>query len=111
MYIYIIPLIILIGKRGYNQKSVREKGTLFHLRNLIKHTVPRIKPEKNMKATEDFYTIVLQAHILSASHTLLSNSTDLHTTISLAKAIVDALTLRKKILSQKMVFTSMLVKC
>ena len=42
-----------------------------------------------MKATEDFYTIVLQAHILSAAYTLLSNSTDLHTTISLAKAIVD----------------------
>ena len=52
--------------------------------------VPRTKPEKNMKATEDFFTIVLHAHIISAAHTLLSTTSNLHTTISLAQAIVDS---------------------
>ena len=43
-----------------------------------------------MKATEDFFLAVLHAHILSAAHTLLSTSSNLHTTLSLSTEIVDA---------------------
>ena len=41
-----------------------------------------------MKATEDFYLTVLHAHVLAAARTLLSNSSNLHTTMSLAEEIV-----------------------
>ena len=42
-----------------------------------------------MKATEDFFLLVLQAHVLSATHSILYNSTDLHTILSLAEESVE----------------------
>ena len=67
-----------------------EKGTLYNLRNLINRTSIPKKPETAMNATEDFYLVVLHAHILAAAHTIQQNSCNLHTTTSLAKEIVDA---------------------
>ena len=67
-----------------------EKGTLYHLKNLINRTaVPKKNPEDSMKATEDFYLAVLHAHILAAARTLLSNTSNLHSMVSLAEEIVD----------------------
>ena len=67
-----------------------EKGTLYHMKNLINRTaVPKSNPEDSMKATEDFYLAVLHAHILAAAKTLLSKTSNLHSTISLAEEIVD----------------------
>ena len=67
-----------------------EKGTLYQLRNLVNNTtVPTSNVEKHMKATEDFFLMVLKAHVLSAAYTILHNSTNLHTTVSLAEAIVE----------------------
>ena len=42
-----------------------------------------------MKATEDFFLVVLHAYIIQAARTVLKNTTNLHTTLSLAKEIVD----------------------
>ena len=41
-----------------------------------------------MKATEDFFLTVLHAHIVSAACTLLHNTSNLHTTLSLAQEII-----------------------
>lgn len=67
-----------------------EKGSLYNLRNLINRTSIPKKPEKAMNATEDFYLVVLHAHILAAANTILQSSYNLQTTTSLAKEIVDA---------------------
>ena len=73
----------------YNHNSVTDKGTLYHLRNLINFSaVPQNEPEKKMKATEDFFLIVLQAPVISSAHSILQNNTDLHTTHLLAEEIV-----------------------
>ena len=67
-----------------------EKGILYQLRNLVNNTaVPTSNVEKHMKATEDFFLMVLKAHVLLAAYTILHNSTNLHTTVSLAEAIVE----------------------
>ena len=68
-----------------------EKGTLFQLRTLINRTsVPKKEPHKSMKATEDFFEVVLHGHILAAAQTILRSSSNLHSTTSLAKQIINA---------------------
>ena len=64
-----------------------EKGTMYHLRNLIKRTSIPVDPEKNMNASEDFLLLLVHTHIVAATKVMQSiNPTELVT--DLAKMII-----------------------
>ena len=50
------------------QNSGRQRGTLMHLKNLVRDTsVPNNDPKNNVKATEDFLSKVLTAYLVVAA--------------------------------------------
>ena len=53
----------MIWSRFYSNKSATDKGTLFQLKNLINRTSVPADPKDNMQATEDFFELVLVAHM------------------------------------------------
>ena len=72
----------------FSTKSGSDKGTLFQLKNLIHQTSVSEKPECNVKATEDFLEVVLEAHIVAAANELLASGWD-GTLQQLAEKIID----------------------
>ena len=66
---------------------MREKGTLFQLKNLINRTSVPLDPAHNMKAAEDFLLLILHAHVVSAARVLLSHGISPSVPL-LSKAIV-----------------------
>lgn len=62
----------MIWGRLYSQNSFKEKGKLYHLRNLINRTSVPSDPEKNMNASEDFMLLILHTHVISAANMFLS---------------------------------------
>ena len=65
-----------------------DKGTLSQLKYLINRTSVPKDPEKNMQAAEDFFRLVLEAHIVAAAEKELLN--DDCTVKSVAEAIVES---------------------
>ena len=53
-------------KRLYDTKSCTDLGTLYQLRNLINRHNVVTKPEKDVNACDDFFTLVVTAHFLTA---------------------------------------------
>ena len=51
--------------------------------------MPKKNPQTAMKATEDFFLVVLHAYILEAAHTVLQNTMNLYTIASLANDIIE----------------------
>ena len=56
----------IIYNRLYKTSSSAEEGTLYQLRNLINRRNVVQDPSKDFNACEDFFLLVLSAHILSA---------------------------------------------
>jgi len=50
----------------YKCSSSADKGTLYQLRNLIQRRNVVSDPIRNMNAFEDFFTTVVEAHVLAA---------------------------------------------
>ena len=48
-----------------------EKGTLYHLRNVINRTSVPSDPQNNMNAAEDFLLLVFHAHTIAAARSIL----------------------------------------
>ena len=65
----------MIWLRLYKSESSTEKGTLYQIRNLLNRTSVPNDPAQNMKATEDFLTVVLFSHIVAAA-TKMEDSED-----------------------------------
>ena len=61
----------VIWKRLYKTSSGMEKGTLYHLRNLINRRNITKRPKNNVNAAEDFLEVVIVSYILTAVMTLL----------------------------------------
>ena len=64
----------VIWKRLYSSYSVREKGTLHQLKNIINRTNLKAKAKDSVNATHDFITLVTTGHILSAAMQLMKMS-------------------------------------
>ena len=59
-----------IWSRLYKYASTSNRGTLYHLRNLIHQKNVRNDPEKDVNACEDFLLTTVQSHIVSADMTI-----------------------------------------
>ena len=62
----------MIWLRLYKSESSKEKGTLYQIRNLLNRTSVPNDPAQNMKATEDFLTVVLFSHIVAAAKSVVT---------------------------------------
>lgn len=60
--------------RFFNKSSLLDKGTLCQLKHLINRTSVPSDPDHNMKAAEDFLTVVLHAHIIAACDVILQQN-------------------------------------
>ena len=59
-----------------NCNSAAEKGTLWQLHNLLGHSAVMLDPSRNVKAAEDFLTLILHVHIITAGETLSEKSSE-----------------------------------
>ena len=76
-------------KRLYSKKSCRDRGTLYQLRNLLNRTAINVDPSKNMKATEDFLTVVLNGYIIAGATKLMEDEPSrVFTCNDIAKSLV-----------------------
>jgi L1 cell adhesion molecule like protein len=66
-----MTLLQVIFSRLMKASSARERGTLMHLKNLIKASSVPIDPKKNVKATEDFLSKVLSSYIVVAAKEIM----------------------------------------
>ena len=57
----------VIWGRLYSNKSTKEKGTMYQLRNVINRTMVPPDPEKNMNAAEDFMLLLVHTRYTSCS--------------------------------------------
>lgn len=57
----------VLQNRFYSTTSPNDKGTLFHLKQVINRTSFGKLPKHNMKAAEDFLEVVLRPHVVSAT--------------------------------------------
>ena len=64
-----------------------DKGTLHQMKVAIKHSSVPNDPANNMKAAEDFLLVVLHAHIMAASETIIS-CTNIDSVSALADSIL-----------------------
>lgn len=64
--------IQLIWKRLHSTKSSWDHGTLYQLRNLIQCRNVSTKPFSNFDAHDNFFNLVVTAHVLSAAMELQS---------------------------------------
>jgi len=62
----------LIWKWLYSKESVSEKGTLYQLKNIIHRTNVPTDPSDNSKTAEDFLLVVLHAHVVGVTKSILS---------------------------------------
>ena len=62
----------VIWNRFFKKSSAMDKGTLHQMKVAIKRSSVPNDPADNMKAAEDFLLVVLRAHIMAASETILS---------------------------------------
>lgn len=77
----------VIWGRLYSNKSTKEKGTMYQLRNVINRTMVPPDPEKNMNAAEDFMLLLVHTHVIQAARVLqLKNPTS--SAIKLSESII-----------------------
>jgi len=57
----------VIWKRLFKTASAAERGTLVHLKNMIGRRNVKTKPKDDYNACDDFFMLVLNAHILTAA--------------------------------------------
>lgn len=88
IYHFVINPIQLIWTRLFSQKSTREIGTMYHLRNLICRTVVPKDPEKNVSAAEDFMLLMVHTHVVAVARQIMLK-TPTFCVKALAKIIVD----------------------
>lgn len=81
-------MIQLMWERLFTDKSKKEIGTMYHLKNLICRTVVPGDPEKNMNAAEDFMLLLVHTHVVAAAKHLMLNAS-VTCVKQLAKQIVD----------------------
>ena len=48
-----------------------ERGTMYQLRNLIRHTNVSSDPQNNMNAAEDYLLLLLHTHVVAAANTVM----------------------------------------
>lgn len=65
----------MIWKYYYSLNSSSQHGTLYQLRNLIGRTNVTKKPIESFDASEDFFILVIEAHIVAATMKLLEMET------------------------------------
>ena len=65
----------MIWKYFYSLSSSSQHGTLFQLRNLIGRTNVKGKPIDCFDPSEDFFVLIVEAHIIVAAMTLLEMTT------------------------------------
>ena len=75
--------------RFYSASSPNDKGTLFHLKQVVNCTSYGKIPKNNMKATEDFLETVLHAHILTAAKQIMKMTDDIGDCNLVAKSLVE----------------------
>lgn len=68
--------------------SVQDKGTLFQLKQLVNRSAVHADPGKDLKAAEDFFMTVWDAHIVAAAQCLMS-SQSFSSVSTLSRAIID----------------------
>ena len=59
-----------------NCNSAAEKGTLWQLCNLLGRSAVMLDPSRNVKVAEDFLTLILHAHVITAAETLSEKSSE-----------------------------------
>ena len=59
--------IQVIWKRLYKTTSASDSGTIFQLRNIINRKNISKKPKKDVNSHEDFFHLVVDAHVLAAA--------------------------------------------
>ena len=70
--------------------SLWQRGTLAHIRNLIKKTALPKDPKKNMKISEDFLSNVLTGYVVVAAKEIIRDNGFIHLDVCvLARKIVD----------------------
>ena len=62
-----VAFLGVIWKYFYNVDSAREHSTLYQLRNLINRKNVVNKPKSNFNACNDFFEVIITAHILAAA--------------------------------------------
>ena len=72
----------------FSKKSCQVKGTLYQLKALLNRTAVPMDPDKNLKAAEDFLTIIMHAYIITAAKKILSKKTIL-SAADVSKEIVE----------------------
>ena len=63
--------------RLFSEESSIDKGTLFQLKNAINRSSIPNDPKNNLKATEDFFEMVLVGYIVTAAKQMLASNKDL----------------------------------
>ena len=76
-------------KRLYSKASTAERGTMFQLRNLINRSAVSPNPDKNMKASEDFLLLLLNAHVVAAAKKLCEYDMNITSVQWAAKSIIN----------------------
>ena len=79
----------VMHNRFYSTSSPNDKGTLFHLKQVVNCTSYGKIPKNNMKATEDFLETVLHAHILTAAKQIMKMTDDIGDCNLVAKSLVE----------------------
>jgi len=64
----------MIWNRLYKCSSSVDKGTLYQLRNLIQRQNVVSDPSRNMNASKDFFTTVVEANVLAAAMSVFKMS-------------------------------------
>ena len=66
-----VAFLDVIWKYFYKVSSAREHATMYQLRNVINRTNVVTKPKVNFNACDDFFELIVTAHILAAACELL----------------------------------------
>ncbi len=62
---------MVIWKHLYKVESLTDKGTIYQLRNLINRRSIGKKPFKDVNAHKDFFTMIVECHLLAAAMEVL----------------------------------------
>ena len=104
-YIYSISLLSIfvqaIWKRLYWEDSSRDKGTLHHLKHVLNRTSVHKDPGKDLKAAEDFFTLVWEAQVMSAAQSVKSTQGEEETLAPLCRKVMDSFVLLSSLLAQR----------
>ena len=78
----------VLQNRFYSTASPNDKGTLFHLKQVINRTSFGKIPKNNMKAAEDYLEVTLCAHVVTAAKQMMKTLNVLDCK-AVAKAVVE----------------------